>query len=289
MSAARAAHGEVRKRVQRTRVTAWRRGVASERVDRTAAEEPMEIRVQGPGQTAESVAVTMRTPGDDFDLAVGFLATEGLLRSPDEVETVAYCRDGEGTQEFNIVTVTLRRRWEPGVVQRNLFATSSCGICGKATLDAVEVRCERVAPGPSVTPAALLSLPERMREAQRVFEETGGLHATALFDAGAELVTLREDVGRHNAFDKVVGRALLAGDLPLSGHVAMVSGRASFEIVQKAAAAGVPVVCAVSAPSSLAVDAGERFGVTVVGFLRSEGFNVYTHPERVELGGERGG
>lgn len=288
MSTARTAHGEVRKRVQRTRVTAWRRGVASERVDRTAAEEPMEIRVQGAGQTAESVAVTMRTPGDDFDLAVGFLATEGLLRSPDEIETVAYCRDGEGTQEFNVVTVTLRRRWEAGVVQRNFFATSSCGICGKATLDAVEVRCERVAPGPSVAPSALLSLPERMREAQRVFEETGGLHATALFDAGAELVTLREDVGRHNAFDKVVGRALLAGGLPLSGHVAMVSGRASFEIVQKAAAAGVPVVCAVSAPSSLAVEAGERFGITVVGFLRGEGFNVYTHPERVELGGEPG-
>lgn len=257
-------------------------GATWQRRDRLATEEPMEIRVAGPGQVPQSVAVTMRTPGDDFALAAGFLASEGLVSSPDEVESLAYCVGEDGEQEFNVVTVWLRRPWDPAVLRRNFYATSSCGICGKAALDQVEVRCRPVEPGPVVGRSLLLSLPGRLREAQRVFEHTGGLHASGLFDTSGRLLDLREDVGRHNALDKLLGQAFLSGLLPLSEHVVMVSGRLSFEIVQKAAVAGVPIVCAVSAPSSLAVDAARRFGMTLVGFLRGETYNVYAHPERID-------
>ncbi len=271
----------LRRNLASTKIVSIRGGERSERADSLATEEPMEIRAGGPGQEAEAVAVTMRTPGGDFELAVGFLFTEGLIDAGD-VHRVAYCDNVPGEdQQYNIVSVTLDEPLDRARLHRNFAATSSCGICGKAALDDVEVRCAPVAPGPEVSADVLVSLPERLRAGQKVFARTGGLHAAGLFTPEGELVTLREDVGRHNAVDKVIGEQLLAGRLPLSGHVLQVSGRASFEIVQKAAVAGIPIVSAVSAPSSLAVEAGERFGMTIVGFVRDGGCNVYAHPERV--------
>jgi FdhD protein len=271
----------LRRNLTTTRVVAFNGGVRSERPDMLATEEPMEIRVAGPDQEAKAVSVTMRTPGGDYELAVGFLFTEGLI-APGDVQRVAYCDDlGEEDQRYNVVTVTLTVPFDHDVLRRNFYATSSCGICGKAALEDVEVRCAPVNPGPQVRADVLVTLPEALRAKQRVFDRTGGLHAAGLFTPAGELRTLREDVGRHNAVDKVIGESLLGGGLPLSDHVLQVSGRLSFEIVQKAAMAGIPVVSAVSAPSSLAVEAGERFGMTVVGFVRDGRCNVYAHPERV--------
>jgi FdhD protein len=246
-----------------------------------AAEEPLEIRVQGPGQDQRSVAVTMRTPGGDFELAVGFLFTEGLI-VPEDISRVAYCDNLPGEdQQYNIVSVALNRPFDFEQLKRNFYATSSCGVCGKAALDDIEVRCAPVASGTRVVAETLLALPTELRKAQKVFERTGGLHAAGLFSPDGALVSIREDVGRHNAVDKVVGEQVLAGRVPLADHILQVSGRLSFEIVQKAAVGGIPIVSAVSAPSSLSVEAGERFGMTLVGFVRDDRLNVYTHPERV--------
>lgn len=272
---------QLRRNVTSVHVTAVHDGMRSERPDTLATEEPMEIRVQGPGQRAEPVAVTMRTPGADYELAVGFLFTEGLVE-PGQVTRVAYCDDLEGDeQRYNVVTVTLDKAFDHDRLRRNFYATSSCGICGKAALDDVEVRCAPVAAGPVVTSDVLVSLPDRLRSKQRVFDRTGGLHAAGLFTPDGELLALREDVGRHNAVDKVIGEQVLGERVPLADRVLQVSGRASFEIVQKAAMAGIPIVSAVSAPSSLAVEAGERFGMTIVGFVRDRRCNVYSRPERV--------
>jgi len=271
----------LRRNQTRVKVVAVNDGVRSERPDTLATEEPMEIRVGGPGQEAAQVAVTMRTPGGDYELAVGFLFTEGLI-APGDVRRVAYCDDlDDESQRYNVVTVTLERPFDAGALRRNFYATSSCGICGKAALDDVEVRCAPVAEGPQVRAEVLVGLPEALRAKQKVFDRTGGLHAAGLFTAEGELVTLREDVGRHNAVDKVIGEQMLAGRVPLADHVLQVSGRASFEIVQKAAVAGIPIVSAVSAPSSLAVEAGERFGMTIVGFVRDGRCNVYAGAGRV--------
>ncbi len=271
----------LRRNLTPTKVVVVRDGARSERADTLATEEPMEIRAGGPGQEAGAVAITMRTPGGDFELAVGFLFTEGLI-SPGDVHRVAYCDDLPGEdQRYNVVSVTLDEPFDRERLHRNFAATSSCGICGKASLDDVEVRCAPVAPGPKVSAGVLVSLPDRLRAGQKVFDRTGGLHAAGLFSPDGELLTLREDVGRHNAVDKVIGEQLLAGRLPLVKHVLQVSGRASFEIVQKAAVAGIPIVSAVSAPSSLAVEAGQRFGMTIVGFVRGGGCNVYSHAERI--------
>jgi FdhD protein len=279
-----ASDAPVRRNVTPVKVVAINDGVRSERPDTLATEEPMEIRVGGPDEDATQVAVTMRTPGGDYELAVGFLFTEGLI-SPGDVRRVAYCDDLDGeSQRYNVVTVTLDRPFDAGALRRNFYATSSCGICGKAALDDVEVRCAPVAAGPQVRARVLVGLPEALRAKQAVFERTGGLHAAGLFTPEGELVALREDVGRHNAVDKVIGEQVLAGRVPLADHVLQVSGRASFEIVQKAIAARIPVVASVSAPSSLAADAAERLGVTLVGFLRGDGFNVYAHASRVALG-----
>jgi FdhD protein len=269
-------------RVARARVIAVRDGRVRERADGLAAEEPLEIRAAGPGQEPVRVAVTMRTPGHDFELAAGFLLTEGLL-APGDLAAVAYCED-PSVQRYNVVTVRSRAPFDLGVAERNFFASSSCGICGKAALEAVAVRCEPVAGAASADSATLLALPDAMRAAQRVFERTGGLHAAGLFDTGGRLLVLREDVGRHNAVDKVVGSLALEG-ADGAGRILLVSGRLSFEIVQKAAVARVPIVCAVSAPSSLAVEAAEELGVTAVGFLRPGGFNIYAHPQRVVTAG----
>ncbi len=271
-----------RRNVTSASVLAVNDGARSERVDSLATEEPMEIRVGGPGQEAKSVAVTMRTPGGDYELAVGFLFTEGLI-APGDVQRVAYCDDlDDREQQYNVVTVTVTKPFDHEELRRrNFYATSSCGICGKAALEDVEVKCAPVGEGPVVPAQMLLGLPGKLRAAQRVFDRTGGLHAAGLFTVEGELVSLREDVGRHNAVDKVIGEQVLAGHVPLADHILQVSGRVSFEIVQKAALAGIPIVAAVSAPSSLAVEAGERLGMTVVGFVRDGRCNVYTHPHRI--------
>ena len=274
----------IRRTVTTTRALAWRDGKAIERPERLSTEEPMEIRAGGPGQEPGSVAVTMRTPGHDFELAVGFLVGEGLIHGRDEVASVRYCDlPPEEPQLYNVVSVFLTRPFEPAGAERRFYATSSCGICGKASLDQVEVHCAEIPAGEPVPASVVVSLPDSLRKAQRIFEQTGGLHAAGLFDRAGTAVAVREDVGRHNAVDKLVGRALLAGELPLSDGVLMVSGRVSFELVQKAAVAGIPVICAVSAPSSLAVEAAARLGLAVVGFVRGRGFNVYSHPERIDL------
>jgi FdhD protein len=272
----------VRRPVTRTHVVAVGPRGASTRPDRLVTEEPMEVRVHGPGEEPAALAVTMRTPGNDFELAAGFCLTEGVAAAG-EIDTIAYCLGGDGEQQFNVVTVRTRVPVVAAVRDRHFLASSSCGVCGKAALDDVAVRCAPVGPGPVVAASVVRSLPARLGPAQRLFGETGGLHAAACFDLAGEPVLVREDVGRHNALDKLVGRALLDGALPLSGHVLLVSGRMSFELVQKAAVAGIRVLCAVSAPSSLAVAAARRFGQTVVGFLRDDRFNVYTHPERIDV------
>src|ERR1700690_52125 len=217
----------------------------------------MEIRAAGPGQDQVAVAITMRTPGSKAELAVGFLRTEGRI-GDDDVDSVEFGDPAELSQPDDTVIVHLKRPFDASVVpERHFVATASCGICGKASLDEVAVRCDPIPAGPLVERDTILALPGRLREGQAVFERTGGLHASGLFDPQGQLIALREDVGRHNALDKLVGWAVLAGLMPLNDRILMVSGRVSLEIVQKAAVAGIPIVCAVSAPSDLAVEAAE--------------------------------
>ncbi len=253
------------------------------RRDRLATEEPLEIRASGPEQPTVRVAVTMRTPGHDFELAAGFLFSEGLIAGRRAFSQIRYCSDVGTEQHLNVVTVDMREHFDATRMQRNFFASSSCGVCGKASIDQLAVSCEHVAEGPVVKREVITSLPDRLRAEQRVFASTGGLHATGLFRTDGELVVAREDVGRHNAMDKLIGNRLLAGESPLSSSIALVSGRASFELVQKAAVAGIPIMCAVSAPSTLAVDTAKRLGVTLIGFLRGERFNIYTNAQRIDL------
>jgi FdhD protein len=258
--------------------------------DALAIEAPLEISLEhGPSdqRQTQTLAVTMRTPGHDAELVAGFLLSEGIISGPADILSLAHHTDPRRPKERGNV---LRAVLAPGLVleldrlERHFYTTSSCGVCGKTSIDAVKATsCP--APPPANTPrvpASLIhALPQRQRAAQEVFEQTGGLHATALFSAEGELLLLREDVGRHNAFDKVVGAALLAGQLPLSQHIVLLSGRASFELVQKAALAGVAILAAVGAPSSLAVEAAEEFGLTLLGFVRQERFNIYTHESRI--------
>jgi FdhD protein len=260
------------------------RGASLEvRDDRIVGEAPLEIRAAGPGQDPVAVAVTMRTPGYEDELAVGFLRTEGLIDGPEVVST-SNADPETHSQPDDTIVVRLSRAFDDSLVaERHFIATASCGICGKASIDEVAVRCAPLPDGPTVTRDVVLALPDMLRVAQRAFEETGGLHAAALFSPVGELIVIREDVGRHNALDKVIGSQVLAGALPLHDRILMVSGRVSFEIVQKAAVAGVPIVCAVSAPSDLAVETADRLGVTLVGFLRGDGFNVYAHDRRIDL------
>jgi FdhD protein len=279
------------KGVAPVKVERFRDGDSSARKDVVAVEEPLEIRVEdvvGGTVRTTTVSVTMRTPGDDFELAVGFLRGEGLLGDARELAEISYCM-GEEPQQYNIVVVRLRPgvEFDTGALARNFYMTSSCGVCGKASLEAVEVRgCEPLTDGAArLSPRLLSRLPEILRERQGLFDRTGGIHAAGLFTAAGELVELGEDVGRHNAVDKVVGKAFLAERMPLLDHVLCVSGRTSFEILQKAVAAGVPVVVAVGAPSSLAVDLAKRFNVTLVGFTRPDGFNVYAGGQRLARSG----
>lgn len=246
-----------------------------ERPDRVVTEEPLQVRLALPSGPELDVAVTLRTPGHDTELAVGLLCTEGIIRTAGEVAAV---RAGS-----EVVTVALRGEPASLPAQRRFVASSSCGTCGKASTDDLEVPADPPGPGPVVPRSLLVSLPDRLREAQRLFDRTGGLHAAGRFTATGEARAVREDVGRHNAVDKVVGAALLAGELPLGDEVLVVSGRVSFEIVQKAAVAGLAVIAAVSAPSSLAVSAARRRGLTLVGFVRDGTANVYTGPERIDV------
>jgi FdhD protein len=244
----------------------------------------MEIRVGGPGDEPTAVSVTMRTPGHDFELAVGFLHSEGVVVSGADVSAVRYCDRPPGEeQRYNIVTVQLSRQVALDDVRRAFSVTASCGICGTATLEQLRRRCAPLRPGPSVAISTLLALPNALRRSQRLFDQTGGLHAAGLSDRDGTAMTVREDVGRHNAVDKLVGRGLLDDALPLDDRVLVVSGRVSFEIVQKAALAGIPLLAAVSAPSSLAVTTARDLGMTVVGFIRGPRANVYSHPERVDF------
>ena len=271
----------------KTRVRVVEEGRGRVRPDVLATEEPMEIRLLA-GQTKQTVAVTMRTPGADFELAAGFLYGEGIIDSAEDILKISYCVDSDldTEQRYNIVNVELRggREFDLRPLERHFYTTSACGVCGKASLEQLELRgCPVLPAGPEVPPEIIYSLPDTLREAQGLFDATGGLHAAALFDSEGKLLALREDVGRHNATDKLVGWALLEGRLPLSDHIVMVSGRSSFEILQKCLTAGVPVVCAISAPSSLAVDVAREFGMTLVGFLRGSRFNVYAGAERIGL------
>jgi FdhD protein len=268
----------------RLRVTAVDGDDVRSRREVLATEEPLEVRIAGPGQPAESVFVTMRTPGSDWELAAGFLFTEGLVSAAEEIDVIRYCGDdAPEEQRYNVATVHLRRAFDPATLRRNFYATSSCGVCGKASIDQIEVLCNTIGPGLTIEREVVASLPGILREAQDIFDETGGLHAAGLFTPSGELRGVFEDVGRHNALDKLVGSELLARRLPASERVVLVSGRASFELVQKAAMAGVPVMCAVSAPSTLAVATANRLGVTLVGFLRGDRFNIYSHPARILL------
>lgn len=256
------------------------------RRDTLAVEEPLEIRLAPPGGEVVPVAVTMRTPGADFDLAAGFLFSEAVIDGRDGIAAIRYCIGAaeDGAQRYNVVQVVVA----PGVavdrdrLRRNFYTTSSCGVCGKASIDAVSVPIGALDAGSGVVLAEVLTrLPGRLHEAQRLFASTGGLHAAGLFTLGGELLRVREDVGRHNALDKLVGSTLLEGELPLRDRIIVVSGRLSFELVQKAARSGAVVLAGVSAPSNLAVRLAEDVGLTLVGFLRGRGFNVYAGAERI--------
>lgn len=266
--------------IREGRVLAVRGDQAAERADVLAVEEPLEIRLAG-----YSVSVTMRTPGDDLDLAAGFLLTEGIVRDPADVASMHHCPTDDPESAMNIVNVNPvdAAGVEPSRWQRSFFVTSSCGICGKASIETVRQETCAIASNLRVSASVLYRLDHELRRAQSVFERTGGLHAAGLFTAHGELAVLREDVGRHNAVDKVIGHAFRGGKVPLSDYLLLVSGRVSFEIVQKALMAGIPLVAAVSAPSSLAVDLARSGGMTLVGFLREGRFNVYSAPERVAL------
>jgi FdhD protein len=267
----------------RVRVTEGTADGRRDRVDVVATEEPMEVRLAAPGLAAAPVVVTMRTPGHDFELAAGYLAAEGLV-GPGDISRVSYCASPglRPEERDNVVTVELDvpPRAEPP--QRAAPATAACGVCGRSSLADLELRgCTAVAPGPVIAQSTLCALPERLRTAQTVFARTGGLHAAGLARPDGEFVCVREDVGRHNAVDKVIGWAVLGGHFPLDGHVLVVSGRAGYEIVQKALAARIPLITAIGAPSSLAVDLARQFGITLVGFVREDRFVAYTGVERI--------
>jgi len=278
--------------VKRVAVQQVRGGQTRQQKDLLAIEEPLEIRLafeEAGRRVEQSVSITMRTPGDDFELAAGFLFGEGIIHGYDDIDQITYCVEpGKEKQEYNVVRVQLRPgvRFDPDRLLRHFYTTSSCGVCGKASLEALQIRNRPVLPQDRLVISAEIMprLAGTLRQAQSVFEKTGGLHAAGLFDTQGNLISLREDVGRHNAVDKLVGERLSANRLPLFDTIMMVSGRSSFEIMQKALAAGIPVVVAVGAPSSLAVELAREFGMTLVGFARGDGFNVYSGAQRIAFG-----
>ncbi len=273
-----------RQSIEITEVLEWTEARLRPVTDYLAAEEPLEIRVAQQGESPAPLTVTMRTPGHDLELAAGFLLTEGILSGSEELLSIREVSN-ESTGKSNVVEIQIAgKEYDPEQMQRNFFAASSCGICGKASIEAIRTRGLR-GPNPAlrVPPGILSSLSGKLRGDQAVFEKTGGLHAAGLFTSRGELVALREDIGRHNAVDKVIGWALLEGRLPLSDHILMVSGRGGFEIVQKSIAAGIPILAAISAPSSLAVRLAREMNLTLIGFLRGERFVIYSGAARISL------
>lgn len=260
-------------------------------IDELAAEEPLEIRVAYGAinqPEVKNISVTMRTPGNDAELALGFLFTEGIITSPDDVAGIAHCFIACTENRENVIQVTLKPVVQPNLhnTDRNFYTTSSCGVCGKSSISAIRTvnQYQSAAVNPiQVSADTLYSLPQLLREQQDVFEHTGGLHASALFSVNGELLMVREDVGRHNALDKLIGAALNKNGLPLNNHILLLSGRASFELVQKAAMAGISMVVAIGAPSTLAVQLANEFNITLCGFLRGQRFNIYTSPQRIIL------
>ncbi|HEY3226124.1 MAG TPA: formate dehydrogenase accessory sulfurtransferase FdhD [Planctomycetota bacterium] len=248
--------------------------------DELAVEEPLEIRIDD-----EPVTVTMRTPGDDFDLAAGLLRTEGIFTSPEQIGSMRYCGDEKDPAYRNVINVTPATgvRLDLSKLKRNFYTSSSCGVCGKSAIENIRTEAKPLNGKHRVKLEVFYMLGAALRKAQTVFEKTGGLHAAGIFDLNGTLLALREDIGRHNATDKAIGRMFIERKLPLDKHILMVSGRASFEIVQKCLMAGVPIVCAVSAPSSLAVEFALEAGMTLVGFLRADQFNIYSGAERIEV------
>jgi FdhD protein len=260
-------------------------GHISSAPDQVAREEPLEIRVRG-----QSIAVTMRTPGHDRELAAGFLVSEGLLRKRSQIIEIAHCTTGEAAQFGNIINIFLAPdvQFDSAQLTRHVFASSSCGLCGKASIESVHQHFPPITSQARVCTSTILWLPKALAAGQETFSRTGGLHAAALFDLSGKLIAIHEDVGRHNAVDKIIGSAFLAEKLPLAEYILMVSGRTSFEIMQKASAGGIPIVVAVSAPSSLAVEFARESNQTLIGFLRGESFNIYSGSERVEGGNSQG-
>jgi FdhD protein len=269
----------IRRPTTSVRVRALDCGQVIERPDRLVTEEPMEIRVHGPGQEPMPLAVTMRTPGADFELAVGFCITEGIVAAPADVMAVAYCLEG-GEQRYNVVTVRLREPVSLEGRERHFAANASCGLCGKAALDQIELECVTLDDELRVPGSMVLGLPGRLRDAQHVFDLTGGLHAAALFDPSGELVALREDVGRHNALDKLIG-AMEHGQIDPAAGFAVITSRCSFEMVQKAATIRIPILVAISASTTMALRIAEQTGITLVALARSDSVTVYANPGRI--------
>lgn len=274
----------------RRKATDWkvlavsRQGRIGSKPDYLVTEEPMEVRVAVPGKPAETISVTMRTPGHDFELAVGFLFTEGIIASADDFRTVKYCDlDGGAEQFYNIVTVDVTKPFAEGLARRAMVTSASCGICGTESIDQLLTCTTPVTAeeGPVLSAEVLLGVAEAVRKSQPTFDRTGGLHASALFNDEGEITLVREDIGRHNAVDKVIGHAVMNKQMPLTRFGLFCSGRLSFEIIQKAAMARIAMIAAVGAPSSLAVETADKLGITVVGFLRDGKANIYTHPHRM--------
>ena len=275
----------VRRKVANWTVTAVRKdGSFASKPDVLVTEEPLEIRAESPSQHAQPIAVTMRTPGHDFELAVGFLFTEGMIKQSDDVRTVRYCQlPDSAEQQFNVVTVSLSAPFDEALSRRGMVTSASCGICGTTSIAQLSQTVSRIDSeiGPVMSSAMLISLPDIVRKAQPTFDRTGGLHAAGLVDAQGVAFCVREDIGRHNAVDKVIGKAVLENKLPRSNHALVVSGRLSFEIIQKAAIAGISFIAAVGAPSNLAVQTADDLGITLVGFVRDGTANIYTHKHRI--------
>ncbi len=264
----------------------WSNDQLTAKPDVLAVEEPLEIRLNYVFESKRierPLSVTMRTPGNDLELALGFLFSEGIINSFHDISSIRHCENVKEEEQDNVVKVTLidSFRIDPETFTRNFYTTSSCGVCGKSSIDAITVDCPLQHSKIKIPSSLVAQFPNLLRATQTVFEHTGGIHASALFDLEGNILTMREDVGRHNALDKVVGAELFKDQVPLSEHILLVSGRASFELIQKAARAGIPIVLAVGAPSSLAVELAEKQGITLLGFLKSKSFNVYSHPHRI--------
>lgn len=276
----------IRKPTTDVKIVAIRNQINTSRPDVLATEEPMEIRLSGPNQEPTAVTLTMRTPGNDFELAVGLLYSEGIITSFEDISTVRYCANiSDDEQRYNVVTVELTRPYFPDSIrQRNFMSNSSCGICGTSTIDDLSIRAKPIVDSELYPISTILQLPGRLKTGQKIFKITGGLHGAGIVDHCGNLELVREDIGRHNALDKIIGHYLLQQSLPMHNKILVLSGRVGFELVQKAAIAQIPLIVAVSAPSSLAVNTAKKIGITIIGFTRDDNANIYSCPERIDLG-----